>query len=102
MQSDPEFYQALGPSILPFYLFLLLAVEDGIHDPCLRTTNPFTNNLYVGYHESRHFDVLEHIYECTQDAFFSYALKVILDTGFSLSYGNQVLYKHLLLPRPSL
>lgn len=42
--------------------------------------------------ESRRLDVIEHIYKHTNDvSLLSYAMEAALDTGFSLSYRDQVL-----------
>ena len=51
--------------------------------------------------ESPHqFDIIEEIYERTQDTLLlSYAMEAVLDTGFSLSYHDQVLHR-LLPPLP--
>ena len=54
--------------------------------------------------ESPHqFDIIEEIYERTQDTLLlSYAMEAVLDTGFSLSYRDQVLHKLLpLFPSPT-
>ncbi|RDB29217.1 26S proteasome non-ATPase regulatory subunit 1 A [Hypsizygus marmoreus] len=47
--------------------------------------------------ESRRLDVISSIYQQTQDiSLLSYAMEAVLDTGFSLSYRDEVL--HFLLP----
>lgn len=53
--------------------------------------------------ESRRFDIIEQIYARTQDTLLlSYAMEAVLDTGFSLSYRDQVLHKLLpLFPSPT-
>lgn len=53
--------------------------------------------------ESRRFDIIEQIYELTQDTLLiSYAMEAVLDTGFSLSYRDEVLHKLLpLFPSPT-
>ena len=48
--------------------------------------------------ESHRFDVISHIYEDTHDvSLLSYTMEAVLDTGFSLSYRDQVL--QFLYPR---
>jgi 26S proteasome regulatory subunit N2 len=53
--------------------------------------------------ESHRFDIIEKIYERTHDTLLlSYAMEAVLDTGFSLSYRDQVLHKLLpLFPSPT-
>jgi len=42
--------------------------------------------------ESRRFDIISHVYDLTHDvSLLSYAMEVVLDTGFPLSYRDQVL-----------
>lgn len=54
--------------------------------------------------ESRRFDIIEQIYTRTQDTvLLSYAMEAVLDTGFSLSYRDEVLHKLLpLFPSPTI
>ncbi|KAG5636896.1 hypothetical protein H0H81_006482 [Sphagnurus paluster] len=52
--------------------------------------------------ESRRLDVISAIYDRTQDtSLLSYAMEAVLDTGFSLSYRDQVLqFLYPLFPKP--
>lgn len=53
--------------------------------------------------ESHRFDVISTIYEQTQDtSLLSYAMEAVLDTGFSLSYRDEVLhFLYPLFPQPT-
>lgn len=53
--------------------------------------------------ESRRFDIISHIYGQTHDTgLLSYAMEAVLDTGFSLSYRDQVLrFLYPLYPHPT-
>ena len=52
--------------------------------------------------ESSRLDVIEHIYKLTNDvSLLSYTMEAVIDTGFSLSYRDQVL-KFLLPLFPAL
>ncbi|KAF5385252.1 hypothetical protein D9615_001452 [Tricholomella constricta] len=54
--------------------------------------------------ESRRLDVISSIYNETQDtSLLSYAMEAVLDTGFSLSYRDQVLrFLYPLFPQPTI
>ena len=53
--------------------------------------------------ESKRLDVISNVYKLTNDAsLLSYTMEAVLDTGFSLSYRDQVLKSLLpLFPSPS-
>lgn len=53
--------------------------------------------------ESHRLDVIKHIFELTSDTdLLSYVMEAVLDTGFKLSYRDEVLHFLLpLLPPPS-
>ncbi|KAK0245602.1 armadillo-type protein [Armillaria nabsnona] len=65
-------------------------IIEGIFSRCIED-GEFKQAIGIAL-ESRRLDVIEHIYKHTNDvSLLSYAMEAALDTGFSLSYRDQVL-----------
>ncbi|KAH9487038.1 26S proteasome non-ATPase regulatory subunit 1-like protein B [Psilocybe cubensis] len=80
---------------------LLQATVEGIFNRCIGE-GEFKQAIGIAL-ESHRLDVISYIYSKTQDvSLLSYAMDGVLDTGFSLSYRDQVLrFLFPLFPRPT-
>ncbi|KAF8898847.1 hypothetical protein BD779DRAFT_1666615 [Infundibulicybe gibba] len=80
----------------------LQSIIEGIFSRCI-AEGEFKQAVGIAL-ESRRLDVISSIYQRTQDtSLLSYAMEAVLDTGFSLSYRNQVLqFLFPLFPKPTI
>ncbi|TCD63328.1 proteasome regulatory particle base subunit [Steccherinum ochraceum] len=68
----------------------LLIIIEGIFRKCIRD-GEYKQAIGIAL-ESRRFDVVSHVFETTKDvSLLTYTMEAVLDTGFSLSYRDQVL-----------
>ncbi|THH33553.1 hypothetical protein EUX98_g656 [Antrodiella citrinella] len=68
----------------------LQIIIEGIFRKCIRD-GEYKQAIGIAL-ESRRFDVIQHVYDTTKDvSLLSYTMEAVLDTGFSLSYRDQVL-----------